>query len=325
MTNKEIYKKTLVFSVKRLLVDFIGLLLLVGMCFLGFLILDKSVDQGLIGLVIGLIAGIIIMAIISHFVSYALKAGQIAMMTKGITEGTLPDNVYAEGKAIVKKRFSTVAAFYAVTNVIKGIFNQLGKGITAVGEMVGGDAGSTVGSAISSVIQVVVAYLCDCCLGWVFYREGTSAAKATCEGAVLFFKHGKTLAKNMGRIFGMGIVSLLVISAGFTGIFYLIFMLMPGAFSALSNEIVQISKDMDSTPPDFLTNPTTLMIVAAAVLGVILWTIIHSTFIRPFVLTGVLRNFIESGKNDIPSESSFSMLDKKSSKFAKLHSELGKT
>ncbi len=324
MTNKEIYKKTLVFSVRRLLVDLIGVILLVGMCFLGFLILDKTIDQGLIGFFVGLIVGIIILAIISHFISYSLKAGQIAMMTKGITEGALPENVYAEGKAIVKKRFTTVAAYYAITNVIKGIFNQLGRGITKVGEMVGGDAGSTVGSAISTVIQVVVAYLCDCCLGWVFYREGTSAAKATCEGAVLFFKHGKTLAKNMGRIFGMGIVSLLVIGGAFTGIFYLIFMLIPGAFAALSNEIIQISKDMDSTPPDFLTNPTTLMIVAAAVLGVILWTIIHSTFIRPFILTGVLRNYIESGKNDIPSESSFSMLDKKSAKFAKLHSELGK-
>ena len=245
------------------------------------------------------------------------------MMTKGITDGALPDNVYAEGKAIVKKRFATVAAYYAITNVIKGIFNQLGKGITAVGKMVGGDAGNNVGSAISSVIQIVVAYLCDCCLGWVFYREETSAAKATCEGAVLFFKHGKTLAKNMGRIFGMGILSLLVIGGAFTGIFYLIFMLMPGAFAALSNEIIEISAKSNSAPPEFLTNPTTLMIAAAAVLGIIIWTIIHSTFIRPFILTGVLRNYIESGKNDIPNESSFSMLDKKSEKFAKLHRELG--
>ena len=322
MTNKEIYRKTLVFSVRRLLIDFIGVALMAGMCVLGFIVLDKTMDQGIIGLFIGLIVGIIIMAVIAHFISYSLKAGQIAMMTRGITDGVLPENVYAEGKAVVKKRFATVAAYYAVTNVIKGIFNQIGKGITAVGEMVGGDAGSTVGSAISSAIQVVVAYLCDCCLGWVFYREGTSAAKATCEGAVLFFKHGKTLAKNMGRVFGMGILSLLIIGGAFTGVFYLIFMLIPDAFTALSNEIVQISAETESTPPEFLTNPTTLMIISAVVLGVILWNIIHSAFIRPFVLTGVLRNYIESGKNDIPSESSFSMLDKKSAKFAKLHREV---
>ena len=51
-------------------------------------------------------------------------------------------------------------------------------------------------SVISSVISVVVSYLCDCCLGWVFYRQDVKSAKATCEGAVLFFKHWKTLAKN---------------------------------------------------------------------------------------------------------------------------------
>ncbi len=45
-------------------------------------------------------------------------------------------------------------------------------------------------------------------------------------------------------------------------------------------------------------------------------------FIRPFVLTGVLRNCIESGINDIPTEDSFSMLDSKSKKFRKLHESL---
>ena len=323
MTNKEIYKKTLVFSIKRLLIDSVGVLLLAVLCAIGFILLDKTVNMGILGLFIGLIVGIIVLAIISHFISYALKAGQIAMMTRAITEGELPENVYAEGKAIVKKRFATVAAYYAVTNVIKGIFNQLGKGITAVGEMVGGDTGSNIGSAISSAIQVLVAYLCDCCLGWVFYREGQSSAKATCEGAVLFFRHGKTLAKNIGRIFGMGIVSLLAIGGVFTGISYGIFSLMPNAFTVLANKVTELSANGENNIPGFLTDPNMLMLFSAIVIGVIFWTIIHGAFVRPFILTGVLRNYIESGKNDIPSESSFSMLDSKSPKFAKLHKELG--
>ena len=55
---------------------------------------------------------------------------------------------------------------------------------------------------------------------------------------------------------------------------------------------------------------------------VIVWSILHSVFIRPFVLTGVLRNYLESGMNDIPSEASFAMLDSKSDKFRKLHQEM---
>lgn len=322
MTNKEIYKKTLTFSIRKLIVDFLSIVILAAFCVLGFIIIDKTTGMGLIGLGIGLVLGIIAVALISHFISYALKAGQIAMMTKGVAEGQLPDNVYQEGKAVVKRRFKTVAAYFAVTRVIKGIFNQIGKLITNIGNAVGGDTGNTIGSAISAIIQVIIAYLCDCCLGWVFYREDQGAAKATCEGAVIFFKHGKTLAKNLGRIFGIGIVSFIVIGGAFFGISYGIFLLIPGAFQTLANEIAEAGVRLETDVPEFLTNPANLSLVVAAILGVIIWSVLHSTFIRPFVLTGVLRNYIESGKNDIPTEESFRFLDSKSSKFAKLHHEM---
>ncbi len=322
MTNKDIYKRTLTFSIKKLLVDLLSIVLFAALCGAGFLLMEATTGKGLIGLAIGLVLGIIVAALISRFVSYAIKAGQIAMMTKGIVDDELPENVYQEGKAIVKRRFKTVAAYFAVTRVIKGIFNQLGHIITKVGESLGGDAGGSIGSAISAIIQIVIAYLCDCCLGWVFYREGTSSAKATCEGAVLFFKHGKTLAKNMGRVFGMGIVSLLVIGGVFFGISYAIFMLIPDVFSALAKEVAEAATRLDITIPEFFTNGANLSLVIAAVVGVVIWAIIHSTFVRPFVLTGVLRNYIESGKNNIPTEDSFKILDSKSPKFAKLHREI---
>ena len=53
-----------------------------------------------------------------------------------------------------------------------------------------------------------------------------------------------------------------------------------------------------------------------------MWSIIHSVFIRPYVLVGVLRNYIQSGINDIPTEEAFDALDSKSKKFKKLHAEI---
>ena len=321
MDNKAIYKKTIGFSLLKLIWDVISLLLVGAAATGGFFLAEKFMNTGIIGLFIGLIIGIIAAALISR----TYKAGQIAMMTRAITEGELPDDVIAEGKRTVKSRFATVAAFYAVTRVIKGIFNQIGRGITQVGQSIGGDAGGTVGSTINTVIQVIVSYLCDCCLGWVFFRKDVKAAKATCEGAVLFFKHGKTFAKNMGRVFGMGIVSLLAIGGVFAGIFYLIFKANAAALAPLMTKISEFAANSEGER-NFLTNllqnPAAVPVVIAVIGGVIIWAIIHSTFIRPFVLTGVLRNFIESGKNDIPSESSFSILDSKSPKFKKLHEEL---
>lgn len=321
MTNKEIYSLTIGFSVRRLLFDILAFVIMAALAAAGFFIAEKTADNGLIGLGIGAIIGIIVLVIMLRYISYTYKAGQIAMMTRAITEGRLPEDVIGEGKRVVKERFATVAIFFAATNVIKGIFQQLGRGLTGLGRAVGGDSGESVASAINSAIQVVVAYLCDCCLGWVFYRKDQGAAKATCEGAVLFFRHGKTLARNLGRVFGMGLASLVVIGGVFSGIFYLIASRFPTTFEQLAREMAQIAAT-DTDIPAFLTNPSSLMLAAAVIAGVILWNIIHSAFVRPFVLTGVLRNYLESGMNEIPTEASFAMLDSKSSKFAKLHGEL---
>ncbi|MBR5621056.1 hypothetical protein IKW75_01050 [Candidatus Saccharibacteria bacterium] len=318
MNNKEIYKKTLTFSIRQLLWDILSLLILIITSVAGFFLAEKLADQGLIGLTVGIFIGIVIAAILGHFISYVFKAGQIAMMTRAIADGKLPDDVYGEGKKIVKERFLTVAAYYAVTNVIKGIFEEIGRGLTAIGQAVGGDTGGAVGGTISGIIQVVVSYLCDCCLGWVFYRKDEKATKATLEGAVLFFKHGKTLAKNLGRVFGIGALSLLVIGGIFFGIFYLVTMAFPGAFETLANEVANLKSD-DGTTIEFLTNPQNLQLVVSGIGALIMWSFIHTTFIRPFVLVGVLRNYIESGKNETISEADLDELDSKSKKFAKLH------
>ena len=317
MDNKQIYKATLCFSIRRVLWDLLALLVWAGVMALGFFIAEKAADKGLIGLAIGGVIGLIALVIFLRWLSYKYKAGQIAMMTKGITEGELPQDVMGEGQKIVKERFATVAAFFAVTRVIKAIFNQLGRGISAAGRAIGGDAGGTAGDVVSSVIQVIVSYLCDCCLGWVFYRKDVKATKATCEGAVLFFKHGKTFFKNMGRVFGMGLATLAVIGGAFTGIFYLIASRFPAVFERLYQELAESSTSM----PAWLNSPTVLMIAAAAIGGLIVWAFFHSVFVRPFVLVGVLRNYIQSGINDIPTEESFAVLDGKSEKFRKLHQE----
>ena len=112
MTNKEIYKKTLTFSLHRLLYDLLAFLLLGAMGAAGFLLMDRINNRGLIGLGVGLLIGLFAVIFILRYVSYTYKAGQIAMMTKGVTEGKLPENVLGEGKAVVKRRFTTVAVFF---------------------------------------------------------------------------------------------------------------------------------------------------------------------------------------------------------------------
>ena len=320
MDNKAIYKKTIGFSLWRVLWDLLATVAFFGFIAAGVVIADKAANQPLIGLAIGAVLGGVASWLILHFVAYTYKAGQIAMMTEGVTTGKLPENTIAAGRKVVKERFATVAAYYFVTGAIKGIFQQIGNGITAVGQAVGGDSGGAIGGTISGIINTIVAYLCDCCLGWVFYKKDEKATQATLEGAAIFFKHGKTLIKNLGRIFGISLISFLIIGGVFFGITYLILQAFPDAMSSLSQALVEIA-DNSSDIPEIITNTTYLGLFCSGIVGVIMWSILHSTFVRPFILVGVLRNFINSGKDEKISESDMAELDKKSKKFAKLHAK----
>ena len=317
MTNFQIYRKTLSFSFIKFAVDLLALLAVIGSCVAGFFIL-KSQDLSIVGLLIGLVVGIILATLIEFFISNRVKAAQISMMTKGVTENALPDHATKAGFDEIKGRFGKITVFFLITRAIKGVFEQIGRGINRIGTAVGGDVGNGVTSAINGAIQVVIGYLCDCCLGWVLYRKDINSFKAGCEGAVIFFKHGKTLIRNIGRIFGMGLLSLILFGGALFGLLFLIFSAVPGFFQLLSTEIINLGVRYELNLPDFVSNPTVLGIVVAAILAIVLWAMLHSVIGRPFILVGVLRNFMEAGKAHIPSESEFQEVAGKSPKFAKL-------
>ena len=322
MTNFQVYKKTLSFSFLEFLVGLISLVLVAAIASAGFFIFNQTTDMAFLGLVIGLVVGIIVAALISVFVTNRIKAAQIAMMTKGVTEDALPDHTFKEGFVEIKGRFGKITAFYFITNAIKGIFRQIGRGVNRVGTAVGGQAGDAVTSAIDSAIQTLIGYLCDCCLGWILFRKDENSFKAGCEGAVIFFKHGKTLIRNIGRIFGMGILSFLLVGGALTAVFYLIFTQLPQMFNTLANEIGEIATRNGGEIPDFLQDPKMLMLTVAVVGGIIIWSILHSVLVRPFILVGVLRNFMAAGQKDMPKEEDFKVLSNKSPKFAKLYSKV---
>ena len=123
MTNFQVYKKTLSFSLLMFAVDIIGLLLFVGCAALGFVIFAASAPElAILGLVIGVIVGIVASVLINIFVTNRIKAAQIAIMVKGVTEGNLPERSFKEGFNEVKGRFASITAFFFITNAIKGIF-----------------------------------------------------------------------------------------------------------------------------------------------------------------------------------------------------------
>ena len=321
MTNFQVYKKILSFSLLIFLFDMLGLLIVAGMASAGYFIFNQSTDKALIGLGIGLVIGITIVVLLSIFVTNRIKAAQISMMTLGVTEGKMPENTFHAGFESVKGRFGKITGFFAVTWAIKAVFRQIGRGLNKVGRAVGGDVGEGITSAIDSAIQIVIGYLCDCCLGWVLYRKEVGTFKAGCEGAAIFFKHGKTLIRNIGRIFGMGILSFVVIGGAFFGIFYLIFTQFPAMFNSLSHEIIEIGIRTEAEIPEWVTNPQYLTLFVCGILAIIIWSCIHQVLIRPFILVGVMRNFMAAGIKDMPTEEDFVTLENKFPKFSRLRTQ----
>ena len=321
MTNFQVYKKTLPISIVSFLVDLFSLAIIIGFATGGFFIANSSSDKALIGLVVGLFIGVIVVIFISIFISNRIKAAQIAMMTRGVVEGELPNHVFVNGMKEVSGRFGTITLFFFITNAIKSIFNQLLRAINAIGTAVGGDTGNAVTSAINTVVQIIINYLSDCCLGWVLYRKEENAAKAACEGAAIFFRSGKTFFKNAGRIFGIGLLSLAVIAGGLFGAFYLIFIQFPQMFEIFASEIAEAAARGSAEISPIIMDPTNLLLITAALGAFILWAFIHNVFIHPFILVGVLRNFMAEGRKNIPSEADIASLESKSPKLAKLRNK----
>ena len=323
MTNFQVYKKTLPFSLLQFLIGLLEIAALAGLCTIGFFIGNNSSSKNaLIGLGIGFGVGLLFIILFNVFINNRIKAGQIGMMTKGVIENKLPDDhIIHAGLQEVKGRFAKLTAFFFVTGAIKGIFREICRVINRLGTAVGGDAGNAVTSAIDTFVQILLEYLCDCCLGWVMYRKDQGVTKSACEGAVIFFKHGKTLIRNIGRIFGMGFLSLLVIGGLFFGGSYLIFNQFPGMFQTLSNTIVDVITKEGGTVPEFVTNISLFIIVVSALLAIALWGVVHTVLIRPFILVGVLRNFTAAGLKHIPTDAEMNDLANKSPKFAKLQAK----
>ena len=323
MTNFQVYRKIISFSLLMFAVDLLALAVFGGLSVAGFFIgLGSSTDGSgaIIGLIIGFILGVIGASLITIFIGNRIKAAQIAMMTKGVTEGQLPDQTFKAGFEEIRGRFGKITTFYFITRAIKGLFRQMGRGLNAIGTAVGGDAGNSVTSVIDSAIQTLISYLCDCCLGWIMYRNEQNSFKAGCEGAVIFFKHGKTLLRNAGRIFGMGFLSLLLIGGAFFGIsMFVFFVAAPGLLDPLAAEMVKL---MDEAP-SWIADATLFKIIFGAFVGIIMWSVLHSVLIRPFILTGVLRNYMAAGIKDLPTEKDFAEMEAKYPKFGKLYNRIG--
>ena len=81
MKNREIYGKTLPFSLLRLLYSFLALIVAIALPVVGFLLTQSNDRLSVIVTGICAIIGVVLYGLVARYLGYLLKAGQIAMIT----------------------------------------------------------------------------------------------------------------------------------------------------------------------------------------------------------------------------------------------------
>lgn len=296
MTNFQIYQKTLPFSLLRLLYAFLGLVAAIALPVVGFLASQSNENACLIVTGVCAVVGLVLFVLLARYLGYMLTAGQVAMMTEGITQNEVPQPVLDEGRKAVKAKFLTANVYFALYGTIKAITQQITRGITgaatALGSL-GGEEGAGVGGAIggtvSSFVAVMLEYVNYCCLAWVFRHPEQNAFKSTCDGAVIYFQTWKTLLKNALKVCLITLVSLVVIAGVLTVVFNAIFASSPTMVSvaALLGEAFEL-------------DAAASVLLLALIVGVIGWSILHAAFIKPYILVSVLRKYMEAAETTTP-------------------------
>ena len=317
--NSEIYRRTLKFSVMRLVRTVLCLVLLAVLPLAAFVAtgmagLDETVQLAATG--IAFIIALIFFYVVAHYGGYLLTAGQVAMITEGVATGQLPEDTYEAGKRAVKSRFATASVYYGLWSITKAITNEISAGMNAIARGIDGDnqngAASVIVGIISAVVSVVLEYLNYCSLGWVFLHGEQSAFKSTCDGAVVYFQNWKTLMKNSAKVIAITLVSLTLIGGAFFGIAYLVL----GSIEPLTAVLSQI--DATATLEDGTAVPAgTSLIVLCAVIALVLWSGIHGAFVKPYILVSVMRRYIEAGRADTPQVDVYEKLSGMSKGFKK--------
>ena len=319
MKNSEIYRRTLKFSVMRLVRTALCLALLAALPLVAFVAtglagLDEMAQLAATG--VAFIVALIVFYVVAHYGGYLLTAGQVAMITEGVATGELPEDTYEAGKRAVKDRFATASVYYGLWSVTKAITSEVSAGMNAIARGIDGDsqngAASVIAGIISAVVSVVLEYLNYCSLGWVFLYGEQSAFKSTCDGAVVYFQNWKTLMKNSAKVIAITVVSLALIGGAFFGVAYLVL----GSIEPLTSVLSQI--DATATLEDGTAVPAgTSLVVLCAVIALVLWSGIHGAFVKPYLLVSVMRRYIEAGRTDTPQVDVYEKLSGMSKGFKK--------
>lgn len=199
MKANEVFKKTIKFVWLKLALGgcAIAFSIVLGLLLIGISAVSKnSTVMGYSVMVwIGLSAAAL--GISQYYVGYLVKAGHIAVVTHLVTMGSLPENQFEYGTQIVKKKFATAAAYFAVDRLVSGAVRQINGGLDIVGNVLGKIPGmDSLVSLAQTFVNIALGNVDECCLAYTFYKDEQTSFKSAADGVVIYFQNWKTVIKD---------------------------------------------------------------------------------------------------------------------------------
>lgn len=278
VSNKQIYSQLLKFNgqklVRAIVITAIFAIIVAVMVVIGARMADPTGVYIIGGIVL------ILFLITSSYFMFVVFARQITCCAYAVNRGELMSDPITQSKVAVISRTKTVFGLFAVYSLVKGITNQISRGINSLVSL-GGDNGviGAVGGIVSLFVGIVLKYFCYCSVGNVIETPNTTTFKGVCDAAVICFKNWKSMLKSCGKIMGLSV---------------LFFILIFGASIALSYFVIKTVAPTLLAATNGETNILGFGIII--VFAIMVFSFIDTLFIKPRFLIIAMRAFFDAKK-----------------------------
>jgi hypothetical protein len=167
-----------------------------------------------------------IYTLVREYINYMIKAAHVAVIAELVINGQVPDgfNMYNHGVAKVKKFFVASNVLFALDRLVSGTVKQIQRVLGGIGEFLKFIPGvKGVVKALNIFVDIIMNYIDECIMAYIFLNEGQNVWKSACDGVVLYAQNWKTILKTGAKILAFLLVFFLLFYLLFVGLFTNIF------------------------------------------------------------------------------------------------------
>lgn len=302
MKPSAIVLKTLPFMLIRLAAY---LVFFIGMCIYAFIvvkIIGAINPRGFFAvlLVIGASGGgWAIYRFIREYITYMIKAAHVAVIADLAVNGSVPDgfSMYQYGVQKVKKFFVASNALFVLDRLMSAAVRQIQRALGGIGSLLSFIPGiKGVVNALNKFVDIILNYVDECIMAYIFLHEGQNVWKSACDGTVLYVQNWKTVLKTGAKIMIFIIVFYLLFFFVFEGLF--------------TNMIIDIAYDDPG------------MALVAYILTFLFVTVLKWSIVDPIIMTYMMCGYLKVAYGAQPSYDLYGKLEGMSKKFKEM---LGKS